>query len=168
MTPLSFQAETRYNKGMKNKLAAYLLCGPQGGGKSTKAKEIAALGNAVIIDGDEIKKELYGSTDIQGNWVEINDRIEELLSESCGMSVILDGTYHKRSYREEALTLLKSYGYERVELIVCCPSLATCMARNWYRSRNVPDYALKMTYENFQKESKDIMSEAFDRVTFVY
>ena len=150
------------------KLTAYVMVGPQGGGKSSKAKEIADLENAVIIDGDEIKQELYGSAEVQGDWIEINDRIEELISESCGMSVILDGTYWKKSYREEAIALLKSYGYDKIEAVVCCPSLATCMARNWSRERNVPDYALQMTYEGFQRESKDILNEEFDRVTFVY
>ena len=147
---------------------AYVMCGPQGGGKSTKAKEIAALENAVVISGDDIREELYGSAEIQGNWVEIHDRIEELVSESCGMSVVLDGTYWKRSYREEAIALLKSFGYDKIEAIVCCPSLGVCMARNWSRDRNVPDYVLQRTYEGFQKESKDILSEEFDRITFVY
>ena len=149
-------------------LTAYVMCGPQGGGKSTKAKEIAALENAVVISGDDIREELYGSAEIQGNWVEIHDRIEELVSESCGMSVILDGTYWKRSYRTEAISLLKSYGYDKIEAVVCFPSLSTCMARNWSRERNVPDYCLKMTYEGFQRESKGILSEEFDRITFVY
>jgi predicted kinase len=147
---------------------AYVMCGPQGGGKSTKAKEIARLENAFIIEGDKIREELYGSAEIQGNWVEIHDRIEEVLSEACGMSVILDGTHWKKSYRGEAIALLKSYGYDKIEAVVCCPSLATCMARNWSRDRNVPDYVLQRTYEGFQKESKDILSEEFHRVTFVY
>jgi predicted kinase len=149
---------------------AYLMCGPQGAGKSTKASEIAKLENATIISGDEIRKELYGSAEIQGNWVAIHDRIEECLADvvAYGQGVILDGTYHKRSYREEAITLLKSYGYDRVEAIVCFPSLSTCMARNWSRERNVPDFILKATYESFQRGSKDILKEGFSRVTFVY
>jgi predicted kinase len=153
---------------MEKDLTAYVMCGPQGGGKSTKAKEIAALENAVIIEGDKIREELFGSAEIQGNWVDVHDRIEEILSESCGMSVILDGTYWKKSYRAEAIALLKSYGYDKIEAIVCCPSLDTCMERNWSRDRNVPDYALRVTYDGFQRESKDILSEGFDRVTFVY
>ena len=67
--------ETSYSNSMEN-LTAYIMCGPQGGGKSSKAKEIADLENAVIIDGDEIKKELYGSAEVQGNWIEINDGLK--------------------------------------------------------------------------------------------
>ena len=149
---------------------AYLMCGPQGAGKSTKASEIAKLERATIISGDEIREELYGSAEIQGNWVDIHDRIEEMVADvvAYGQGVILDGTYHKRAYREEAITLLKSYGYDKVEAIVCFPSLSTCMARNWSRDRNVPDYVLKETYEVFQRESKNILKEDFSRVTFVY
>ena len=151
-------------------ITAYLMCGPQGAGKSTKAAELAKLENATIISGDEIREELYGSAEIQGNWVAIHDRIEECVADAAalGRGVILDGTYHKRSYREETIALLKSYGYDKIEAVVCFPSLSTCMARNRSRERNVPDYILEMTYESFQRESKDILKEVFSRVTFVY
>jgi predicted kinase len=149
---------------------AYLLCGPQGAGKSTKAGEIAKLENATIISGDSIREELFGSAEVQGDWVQIHDKIEEYVADCSGRSlpVVIDGTYHKRSYREEMITLLNSYGYSDIELVVCCPSLATCMARNWSRSRNVPDYVLQETYEVFQRESRKILEEPFSRVTFVY
>lgn len=149
---------------------AWVFCGPQGAGKTTHAHKLAQTENAVIVSGDDIRSRLYGSAEIQGNWVDIHDRIEEEVADAAalGRSVVLDGTHWKRSYREEAVALLKSYGYDKIEAVVCNPSLATCMARNWSRERNVPDYVLKTTYEGFQKESKDILSEEFDRITFVY
>ena len=156
--------------GVTTKMEAYVMCGPQGAGKSTYAGEIVLRENATIISGDSIREELYGSADIQGNWVEIQDRIENYVSECAGrgLTVILDGTHWKKSYRAEAITLLRSYGYTRIEAVVCNPSLATCMARNWSRKRNVPDYVLKTTYERFQSSVKNILDEPFDRVTFVY
>ena len=146
------------------------MCGPQGGGKTSQAQKIAKSENAITISGDCVREELYGSAEIQGSWVQIHDRIEELVADASalGRSVVLDGTHWKKAYRSEAVTLLKSYGYDNIEAIVCCPSLATCMARNWSRDRNVPDYALKLTYEGFIRESKDILKEDFSRVTFVY
>ena len=149
---------------------AYVMCGPQGAGKSTYAGELVLRENATIISGDSIREELFGSADIQGDWVSIHNRIEEYIAECAGrgLTIVLDGTHWKKSYRAEAITLLRSYGYTRIEAVVCNPSLATCMARNWSRKRNVPDYVLKTTYEKFQSSVKNILDEPFDRITFVY
>jgi predicted kinase len=149
-------------------LTAYVMCGAPGSGKSTYAKKLAQIENAVIISGDDVRTELYGSAEVQGNWTEIWDRIDELVSESCGMNVVLDGTHYKRSYRTEAITLLRSYGYSRVEAVIMDASLATCLARNFKRKRNVPDYVVKEMHTKLQSSLKDIYSEDFDSIHFVY
>jgi protein phosphatase len=148
---------------------AYIMVGAPGAGKSTHAKKLAETENAVIISGDDVRAELYGSAEIQGNWFEIWDRIDELVSEVCGMPIILDGTHYRKDYREEAITLLKSYGYDRVEAVVVNPTLATCLARNFTRrDRNVPDYVIKEMYTKLQTSLKYIDSEPFDRITYVF
>ncbi len=145
------------------------MCGAPGSGKSTYAKKLAQIENAVIISGDDIRAELYGSAEVQGNWTEIWDRIEELVSESCGVPVILDGTHYRKDYREEAIALLRSYGFEKVEVVVMDASLATCLARNFQRAeRNVPDYIVKEMHEKLQQSLKKILNEDFDRVNYVY
>jgi predicted kinase len=147
---------------------AYIMVGAPGAGKSTYAKKLAETENAIIISGDDVRAELYGSAEIQGNWFEIWDRIDELVSEVCGMPIILDGTHYRKDYREEAITLLKSYGYDRVEAVVVNPTLATCLARNFQRAdRNVPDYVIKEMYTKLQTSLKYIDSEPFDRISYV-
>jgi predicted kinase len=148
---------------------AYVMVGAPGSGKSTYAKKLAETENAVIVSGDDIRAELYGSAEIQGDWGQIWERIDELVSESCGMPVILDGTHYRKDYRQEAITLLRSYGYDKVEAIVMDASLATCIARNFQRrERSVPDYIVKTMHEKLQKSLKGIMQEDFDRLNFVY
>ena len=148
---------------------AYVMCGAPGSGKSTYAKKLAETENAVIISGDDIRSELYGSAEIQGNWVEIHDRIEELVAENCHRCVILDGTHYLREYRKEAIALLRSYGYATVEAIVMDASLANCIARNFQRrERNVPDYTVKAMHEKLQRSLEKIFEEDFDRINFVY
>jgi protein phosphatase len=148
---------------------AYVMVGAPGAGKSTYAKKLAQTENAVIISGDDIRSELYGSAEIQGNWAEIWDRIDELVSESCGMPIILDGTHYRKDYRKEAVTLLRSYGFEKVEAVVMDASLATCLARNFQRvERNVPDYIVKEMHEKLQQSLKTILDEDFDRINYVY
>ncbi len=159
--------ERTYNTLMDNHLTAYVMVGAPGAGKSTYAKKLAETENAVIISGDDVRRELYGDSSVQGSWVQIWDRIEELVSGSCGLSVILDGTHYRKDYREEAISLLRSFGYLRIEAVVINPSLATCLARNFQRKRHVPDYVIKEMHEKLQTSLKTIDHEDFDRINYV-
>ena len=149
-------------------LTAYVMVGAPGSGKSTYAAKLAETENAVVISGDDVRAELYGSADIQGDWAEIWDRIDTLVSESCGMSVILDGTHCRADYREEAVTLLRSYGYDKIEAVVMDASLATCLARNFQRKRHVPDYVIKQMHSDLKKSMDNMFIEDFNRINFVY
>lgn len=145
------------------------MVGAPGAGKSTYAHKLAEQENAIIISGDSIRNELYGSPEIQGNWDEIWARIDLYVSQWCHRTIILDGTHYRRDYREEAYTLLKSYGFDKIEAIVVDSSLATCLARNFQRrDRNVPDYIVKEMYDKLQKSLKTITQEPFDHIHFVY
>ena len=150
-------------------MRAYLMVGAPGSGKSTHASKIAQIENAVVVSGDDIRHELYGSAEIQGNWVEIHDRIEEEVEKAAavGRDVIIDGTHYRASYRRNAIDLLKSYGYDKVEAVVVNPSLATCLARNFQRSRNVPDYVIKGIYEKLQASLRHIIDEPFDHINYI-
>ena len=147
---------------------AYILAGIPGSGKSTYARKLAETENAYVISGDDVREELYGSAEIQGNWVEIWSCIDERISECCGMNVVLDSTHCRPEYRAEAITLLRSYGYDNIEAVVLDVSLATALARNFQRSRSVPDYIVKQMHEDFQRSLKTIMSEDFEHLHFVY
>ncbi len=145
------------------------MVGTPGSGKSTKAEQIAKDHNAIIVSGDDIRSQLYGSAEIQGNWVEIHDEIENQVTAAAEKNrpVILDGTHYRSSFRKEAIELLRSYGYEWVEAIVMNTTLATCLARNFKRERNVPDYVVKTMYEKLQSSLKYIPDENFDQVHFI-
>jgi len=153
------------------KTTAFVMVGAPGSGKSTHAAKLAQTENAVIVSGDDIIADLYGDAAIQGNWVEIHDEIERQVADAVerGKNVILDGTHYKHVYRNEAITLLRSYGFESVEAVVLDASLATCLARNFQRvERNVPDYVVKQIHSTLQCGLRTIMTETFDRFHFVY
>lgn len=152
---------------MKN-LTAYIMVGAPGSGKTTYANELAESENAIVISGDDIRAELYGDASIQSDWAEIWDEIDTRVSEACGMSVILDGTHCREDYRAEAITLLRSYGYDKVEAIVMDATLATCLARNFKRERNVPDYVVKQMHSDLQQSLPTITDEDFDSINFIY
>ena len=147
---------------------AFVLVGAPGAGKSTYAAKLAKEHNAVIISGDDIRAELFGSAEVQGDWDAIWTRIDELVADSSDRNVILDGTHYRADYRSEVIALLRSYGYDRIEAVVINPSLSTCIARNFTRKgRNVPDYVVHEMYEKLQRSLKHIDSESFDTITHV-
>lgn len=144
------------------------MVGAPGAGKSTYAEILSRSYDAVIISGDDVRKELFGSAEIQGNWFAIWDRIVELVEGYADRNLILDGTHYREDYRAEAITMLRSYGYSDVEAVVVNPSLATCLARNFQRAdRNVPDYVVKEMHEKLQKSLGKIDLEDFDKIHYV-
>jgi len=147
-------------------MKAFVMVGAPGAGKSTLATQLAENENAFVISGDEVRAELYGDSANQGNWEEINDRIEELVSEAVGVPVVLDGTHYLSSYRKEALTLLRSYGYDEVEAVVVNPPLEDCIFRNANRHRGVPRHVVVCMHEKLQKSLEFIGTEGFSHVTW--
>ena len=146
---------------------AYVLVGAPGSGKSTRAEKLAKEKDAIILSGDSIRAELYGDAANQGQWSEIQDRLEEMVSEAVGCSLILDGTHHRRDYRLEALTLLHSYGYDNVEAIVVNPDLETCLIRNATRHRHVPRHVIQRMHGALQSSLRCIEDEGFTQVTYI-
>jgi len=150
------------------KTIAFVMVGAPGAGKSTYAEILSRLHDAIIISGDDVRSEIFGSAEVQGNWFAIWDRVVELVEGHADRNVILDGTHYRVDYRAEAITMLRSYGYYSVEAVVVNPSLATCLARNFQRAdRNVPDYVIKEMHEKLQKSLGKIDLEDFDRIHYV-
>ena len=147
---------------------AYVMVGAPGSGKSTYAAKLAEQENAVVISGDDICEELYGGKATQSQWVEIHERIETLVSEACGMSVILDGTHYRSSYRKEAIALLQSYGYDQIEAVVLDTGLEECIHRNAIRQRGVPRYVLVEMHKKLRASLKNIDNESFSHINYIF
>jgi predicted kinase len=148
-------------------MKAYVMVGAPGSGKSTFASTLARTENAFIISGDSIRAELYGDASNQGQWSEIQDRLEEMVSEAVGCPLIMDGTHYRRDYRREALTLLHSYGYTDVQAIVLNPDLETCILRNATRHRHVPRHVIQRMHGALQTSLRGIEDEGFTQVIYI-
>jgi len=152
-----------------NELEAYVMVGAPGSGKSTQvSKLIASHPDAVVISGDDIRAELYGDADIQGNYTEIHDRMLEILEENVGRTVIMDGTHYRAAYRREAIAMLNSYGYNKVVAVVVDKPLAVCLRQNASRDRKVPEHVIERMHNSLQASLKNITNEPFHRIDFVY
>lgn len=152
-------------------MIAWVMVGPPGSGKSTFAEKLAVENycyNATIISGDDIRYELYGDENVQGEWCEIWEATEEAVA-SCagyGNSVIIDGTHCKSSYRKETVAMLQSYGYTDIRAVVLERPLLTCFTQNSMRSRHVPEYVIKLMHEDLEASLKHIRKEGFTQVIF--
>ncbi len=154
---------------MENNLEAYVMVGAPGSGKSTHVAKLLELHpDAVVISGDEIRAELYGNADIQGNYVEIHDRMLEILEESVARTIVMDGTHYKAAYRKEAVAMLNSYGYCKITAVVLDKPLAVCLRQNASRDRKVPEEVIERMHASLQASLKNITNEPFHRIDFVY
>ena len=152
-----------------NELEAYVMVGAPGSGKSTQvSKLVASHPDAVVISGDDIRAELYGDADIQGNYTEIHDRMLEILEENVGRTVIMDGTHYRAAYRKEAIAMLNSYGYNKVVAVVVDKPLAVCLRQNSLRDRKVPEHVIERMHNSLQASLKNITNEPFHRIDFIY
>lgn len=149
-------------------MEAYVMVGAPGSGKSTVISQfIKDDPGAVVISGDDIRAELYGDANIQGNYTEIHDRMLELLEENVGKPVFLDGTHYRAAYRKEAIAMLNSYGYDKVNAIVVNPPLEVCLRQNASRSRNVPQHVIERMHSALQASVRGIEKEGFATVIYV-
>jgi predicted kinase len=151
-------------------MKAFVLVGIPGAGKSTYAKKLAQIENAVIICGDLLRDELETSGVSDPCWVEIWDFVEEKVAEAaeCGRNVIIDGTHVGSQHRAETVTMLQSYGYAEVEAVILDLSLAMCMKRNQARTRKVADYVISHMHRTLRESLPTIYSEPFSHFNFVY
>jgi predicted kinase len=149
-------------------LKAFVMVGAPGSGKSTQVKKILSeFPNAVVVCGDNIREELYGDADIQGNYAEIHERMIEIIEESVGRPLVLDGTHYRASYRKEALVTLNSYGYSDVTAVVVNKPLEVCLSQNSSRSRVVPRHVIEKMWTTLQSSLKNLPLEKFTKIEYV-
>lgn len=150
-------------------MEAYVMVGAAGAGKSTQVRTLVSQNpGAVVVCGDDIRAELYGNADIQGNYNEIHDRMLEIIEANVGKVVILDGTHYRASYRKEAIAMLNSYGYDKVTAVVVDKPLEVCLRQNAARDRNVPEYVIKKMHNALQANLKGIDKEGFHRIEYYF
>jgi predicted kinase len=151
-----------------------LLIGLPASGKSSVAKQISAssTGKSQIISTDAIRADLYGDEEIQGEWWQIQELIEQQFKlaveqiESDRLSrVIYDATNTIQQYRKEAIALARQTGFNRITGFWVNTPLAICWQRNCQRKRIVPEEIL-LEMDCSLKEAPPTLEDGFDRLIY--
>lgn len=149
-------------------MQAFVLVGAPGSGKSTYVSRLLAQHpGSVVISGDNIREELYGDANIQGDYNRIHDRMVEMLGEAVGSTVIMDSTHYRAAYRKSVIALLNSFGYTDIEAVVVNRPLEVCLKQNASRKRNVPEYVIEKMHNSLQASIRGIDNEGFSSVQYV-
>ncbi|MDG6989549.1 MAG: ATP-binding protein [Nitrososphaerota archaeon] len=118
-----------------------VFCGLPGSGKSTVAKEVAKkLGNTVVAATDTFRFMIYEPkyTSEESKFIYDNAMSFAAKALERGYNVILDGTFLKEDYRQEALKRLGGLYDEGHVVFVKC-DVREARARNIARENVVPD-----------------------------
>ena len=128
----------------------FLMIGLPASGKSTLAEQIAKSEDAEIVSSDNIRKELYGDENIQGD----NNKVFRILQERIinglknNRNMIYDATNISYKTRMAFLQRLNKLEVKKIAVMVATP-YEDCLIRNAQRERKVPEEVIKRMYYNF-------------------
>lgn len=143
----------------------YMLCGLPASGKSHYALELQKIiseeqnEEIVIISSDNIRKELYGDENFQGNSKEVFNLVHERILSNLdnGVHVIYDATNLKRKYRLEILNKLPKF--IEAECHIVWKPIYQCINDDSNRERSVGKEVIDKMVRGFEVPFHD---EGFD------
>lgn len=131
-----------------NKL--FMMIGIPASGKTSLAEQIAKSEGAEIVSSDNIRKELYGDENIQGDSNEVFKIVENRIINGLknNKNMIYDATNINYKRRMAFLQKIRKLKVEKVAIMVATP-YEQCLIRNSQRERQVPEEVIKRMYFNF-------------------
>ena len=144
----------------------FMMIGLPASGKSTLAEQISKSEDAEIVSSDNIRKELYGDENIQGD----NNKVFRILQERIinglknNKNMIYDATNISYKTRMAFLQRLNKLDVEKIAVMVATPYEET-LIRNSQRERKVPEEVIKRMYHNFYVPQ---YFEGFDDIQIKY
>ena len=152
-------------------MRAFILVGPPASGKTSYVHTLRRrIPGLVHIEGDCIREGILEENPDEGYYGKLQDGIEGAIAEAAesGKDVVVDGCNYSADIRLWLATILQSYGYGTIEVIVLLPSLSSCLQWNQKRKRQVPDYVIKIMYKDIRRCLPTIEEEGYCNVEFVH
>lgn len=128
-----------------------ILCGIPGSGKSTYAKTYTERNyNTIHLSSDEIRKELYGDENIQGNPGEVFTLMQKRAVEAFnnGYSVLYDATNITRKDRSGIISACPKFA--KIECHIIWAPIEECIRRDAERDRTVGKEVIDRMLKRFQ------------------
>jgi predicted kinase len=134
-----------------NRPKLIILCGIPGSGKSTYAKTYTERNyNTIHLSSDEIRKELYGDENIQGNPGEVFNLMQKRAVEALnnGYSVLYDATNITRKDRSGIISACPKFA--KIECHIIWAPIEECIRRDAERDRTVGKEVIDRMLKRFQ------------------
>ena len=141
-------------------LLIVVICGLPGVGKSTLAKDLAPLLNAVILSSDKIRKELFPNPIYSKREVKIIYDVMILLAKylyGAGINCIIDATFNKEKSRTQLKNKLMLPEEELFMVECICPE-DTIVSRLKTRKNDYSDADLRI-YKRMKKTYEPILED---------
>ena len=146
-----------------------LFCGLPGVGKTSLAKELAPLINAVVLSTDKLRKELLSNPTYTKEEKELIYNVMLLvaryLHNAAGVNCILDATFNTEESRENTRKKLDNISPDQIYIIECsCPEdiiISRLKARKGdYSDADIDIYRkMKQVYEPVKDKQRHIIAD---------
>lgn len=142
--------------------------GLPGSGKSTYAKDYLKdhIENTVWCSSDNIRKELYGDENIQGNadtvFHKLHNKVAQYLRQDY--TVLYDATNINRKSRRSIIAIAKAIGAD-IHGVIMWASLEECIKRDSERGRTVGQQVIDKFIKRWESPYYD---EGFDSLEIIY
>jgi predicted kinase len=147
----------------------FLFCGLPGVGKTSLAKELAPLINAVVLSTDKVRKELIPNPtytkEEKGLIYDVMLLLARYLHNAAGVNCILDATFNTEESREDARKKLGNISPDQIYIIECiCPEdiiISRLKARKGdYSDADIGIYKnMKLIYEPVKDKQRHIIAD---------
>lgn len=151
---------------MQDKPTLYFLCGLPASGKTTYAYRLAMDTNAVVVDSDEYRKDLFGDEEHQEDNKKLFEHLHKVVKQClrAGKNVVFSATNLSSKRRRAFLNELTKIPCEKKCVIMATP-FEQCVHNNYNRERQVPIDAMWRMYKSFQTPA---MFEGWDSIEIKY
>ena len=159
------------NENVDKRPVLFTMIGLPGSGKSTIAETLIVDRNGehfhpVIHSSDNLRKELFGEEETQGDNNEIFSELHKRIKRDLidGKDVVFDATNVNKKFRIQFLNDLKKVDCFNVAICVMTP-YELCLKNNASRERVVPENVIRSMYLKWCPPAKQ---EGFDDIVLCY